>query len=266
MNKDFSREVLLEMEPSKQIKVLYTLASFIEQGHFDTASNHFKKLQKYHNFLNDSPNEFIQKLNKEFHKIKAIDYQYEIYMMNLERLLGQSSKEYEFLVKKKDKPTAQKQNQVDIICLLDSIRSAHNVGAMLRNAECFNLKKVVLCGLTASGDHPQVIKTAMGVEKIVAWEYHQDAHEYVQKLKNVGYEIWSIETAHNSTNLNELTERPPKLLIIFGHEHYGISHELIQLSDKIISIPLTGHKNSLNVSVAQGIVLNQLCWLKTSSF
>ena len=98
MNKDFSKDMLLAMDSEKQIKVLYSLATFIELNHHATDSSHFHKLQKYHQFLEQSEHEFIQKLNKEFHKVKAIDYQFEIYLMNLERLLGQSKKEYDFLL------------------------------------------------------------------------------------------------------------------------------------------------------------------------
>ena len=163
MNKDFSREKLLSMEVEKQLKVLYGLATFIEINHHGTDSAHFHKLQKYHQFLEQSDHEFIQKLGKEFHKIKAIDYQFEIYLMNLERLLGQSKKEYDFLIKTKDQSSnSDKKSPLDIICLLDSIRSAHNVGAMLRNAECFHIKSVIMCGLSPKADHPQVIKTAIG--------------------------------------------------------------------------------------------------------
>jgi len=259
MNKDFSKDMLLNMEAEKQIKILYTLATFIELNHHGTDSTHFHKLQKYHQFLEESKNEFIQKLNKEFHKIKAIDYQYEIYLMNLERLLGQSKKEYDFLIKTKDK--AKNKNPVpkhNIICLLDSIRSAHNVGAMLRNAECFHIDSVVMSGLSPKADHPQVIKTAMGCEKVVSWEYHHSAVEYIKTKKDQGYEIWGIETANDSEYLQSIKTLPSKVILLFGHEHYGLSNELLQISDKLISIQLFGNKNSLNVSIAQGIVLNHL--------
>jgi 23S rRNA (guanosine2251-2'-O)-methyltransferase len=259
MNKDFSEKMLLNMDSEKQMKVLYTLATFIEVNHHLTDSTHFKKLHKYHQFLDNSDLEFIQKLNKEFHKVRAIDYQFEIYLMNLERLLGQSKKEYDFLVNTKDNNSSSElKEKLSIICLLDSVRSAHNVGAMIRNAECFNIHSLILTGLTPKADHPQVIKTAMDCDKIVATEYHKNAIDYIQVKKAEGFEIWAIETANNATHLKDITSRPQKLILLFGHEHYGLSHELLKLSDKIIDIELYGQKNSLNVSISQGIVLQNL--------
>ena len=257
MNKDFSEKKLLQMDLEKQVRVLYELASFIEQNQSEFNSSHFEKLKRYHTYLANHEHERIQKLNKEFLKVKGLDYQFQIYLMNLERLLGQSKKEYDFLIQTGDQNKTQK-NQRQIICLLDSVRSAHNVGAFFRNAECFGIEKILLCGLSPKADHPQVIKTAMGTEKIIPWEYHRYTEELITKLKDDGYEIWSIETAKESQCINNLSNIPEKLVLIFGHEQFGVSLELLEASDKYISIKLHGQKNSLNVAVSQAIVLNQL--------
>jgi len=55
-----------------------------------------------------------------------------------------------------------------------------------------------------------------------------------------------------------VTTYPKELVLLFGHEQFGLSLELLQAADKIISINLSGVKNSLNVSVSQAIVLNHL--------
>lgn len=256
MKKDFPQNKLLLMTPEKQIRVLYDLASFIEVNKIEINSTHFEKLKKYHLFLNGTNDEKIQKLNKEFEKISKIDYQFQIYLMNLERLLGQSKKEYDFLVDTGDETKIKR--TFPISCLLDSVRSAHNVGAMFRNADCFGSEKVLLCGLSPTPESQQVLKTAMGCEKVVPWTYSKSAVETVKQLKDQGYTIWAVETSSKSINIHKVKKVPTPLVLIFGHELHGISHELLELSDEIISIELFGKKNSLNVSVSQSIVLYQL--------
>lgn len=256
MNKDFSKDILISFTLEKQLKILYDLASFIEEYHHDTTSSHFQKLKKYHQYLSESNSEVIEKLNKELNKVDKMDYQFQVYLMNLERLLGQSKKEYQFITTKDSK--AINRAKFPIICLLDSVRSAHNVGAMIRNAECFGIEKLYMTGLSPNAENQHVIKTAMGAQKYTKCEFIKEATAVTSELKSQGYTIWAIETAKNSTKLSQIKKRPQKLAIIFGHEQFGISNELILLCDLVVSIELHGVKNSLNVAVSQGIVLNQL--------
>ncbi len=257
MNKDFNQEKLLSFKAEKVFRILYDLAFFIEKERHDTGSNHFAKLSKYHHYLKDHQNPLILKLNKEFQKIKNIDYQFQVYLMTLERLLGQSKKEYDFLVQTQVVQNTPEQ-KFSIQCVLDSIRSAHNIGAMIRNADCFHIEKLILTGLSPSPQHHQVIKTAMGAEKNVRVENHNCAIDIVKELKSQGHQIWAIETGREAISINSITERPSPLTLLFGHEQFGLSLELLQLADKIISIPMFGVKNSLNVSISQGIILNKL--------
>lgn len=257
MNKDFNREKLLSFSSHKQIKALFDLAQFIEKNNHTIDSSHFTKLKKYHHYLEETQDKNIQKLNKEFQKIIQIDYQFQVYLMNLERLLGQSSKEYDFLVNRYDSESPI--HKFPIICVLDSVRSAHNVGAMLRNAECFGVTKVFLTGLSPNHNHEQVQKTSMGVSSYLEIEYKQDALELVKKLKTLGHFIVAIETANSAIPLNKFSAPPSSnLVLLFGHEQFGLSKELIEISDKIVKIPLFGQKNSLNVAVSQAIILNHL--------
>lgn len=259
MNKDFLKEKLLSFSEQKQIKTLYDLASFIEETKATVNSNHFEKLQKYHEFLKDTESTKLQKLNKEFAKIAAIDYQFQVYLMNLERLLGQSKKEYEFVTNLDGKHNKIK--RFPIICICDSVRSAHNIGAMIRNAECFGVEKIILTGLSPTPENPQVKKTTMGSDEVTDWEYCKSAVELVRLLKKDGHTIWSIETAQNSCSIHSIESIPKNLVLIFGHEQFGVSNELIQLSDKIVSIELYGQKNSLNVAISQAIVLDRVTQL-----
>lgn len=260
MNKDFSRQKILSFNESKQIKILFDLALFIEKNHCKIDSNHFVKLKKYHYFLKESKYSKVQKLNKEFDKIKDIGHQFQIYLMNLERLSGQSSDEYNFIISTDDTNLSIKR-KFHIICLLDSVRSAHNVGAMLRNAECFGVEKVILTGFSPDPNNQAVKKTAMGCDQQVSWEYIKDPLIAIKKFRELGYKIWSVETTNNGFDINEQKVLNEKIVLIFGHEQFGVSKELLNASDKTVHITLFGNKNSLNVSVCQGVILNQITYL-----
>jgi tRNA G18 (ribose-2'-O)-methylase SpoU len=256
MHKDYTQKILIEMDEEKQLWVLYKLANFIQVEGHDYDGSHFNKLNKYHSYLKESQHLRIQKINKEFIKIKSIDYQFEVYLMNLERFLGQSKKEYDFIVSTGDNTNPVK--NFNIICALDSVRSAHNVGSFFRNTECFGGESLILGGLTPTPELAQVQKTSMGCEKIVNWKHVKDLTGELIKLKESGYKIWSIETSKVAIHLNDLNHVPEKVILIFGHEQHGISKELIDLSDKILDISLFGSKNSLNVATSQAITLNKL--------
>lgn len=257
MNKDFTQTILLEFEPRKQIKILNDLAIFIENKKLDTESGAFQKLAKYHSFLDQSSDVNIQKLNREFAKVKANDFQFQVYRMNLERLLGQSSKEYQFLVDTNDN-IGQERVVFPIVCILDSIRSAHNVGAIFRSSECFGVNKIFTCGLTPSSDSEHVKKTAMGAELLVPNEHRQSALDTIIELKSQGYKVWAIETVKDMIDLNEISTVPQKLALVFGHEQFGVSKEVLEACERAVPIKLFGIKNSLNVSISHGIVLNKL--------
>jgi tRNA G18 (ribose-2'-O)-methylase SpoU len=266
MNKDFSENKLLEMKLEKQFKVLYDLASFIEINKHAFDSGHFQKLSKYHRFLKDSPEDKLQKLNKEFSKVKDTGYQFQIYLMNLERLLGQSKKDYDFLVNTGDQSN-QSIKAFPITCLLDSVRSAHNIGSIFRNAECFGVEQLILCGLSPTPDSIQVQKTAMGCDEVLKWKYEKSAVLAIKNLKDLGHKVYAVETSKRSINLNKLEKISGSITLIFGHEQFGISLEVLELCDEIIAIELYGQKNSLNVSISNAIVLNKVSDLlnKTTS-
>ena len=257
MNKDFSEKKLNSFPVTKKIKVLFDLALFIEQKTTNIENHHFEKLKKYHSFLANDTNEEIKILNKEFKKIKRRDQQFQIYLMNLERLLGQSTKEYEFLVERNDKErSSETQNFLKAVCVLDSVRSAHNIGAIFRTSECFGIEKLYLTGLSPTPESEHVQKTSMGSHEIQKWEYHQSAINLVRELKRNNFSIIGIETSNESKNLFQYQfDNKNKYAFLFGHEQFGLSLELLKECDEVISIPLKGIKNSLNVSICHGIVV-----------
>ncbi len=141
--------------------------------------------------------------------------------------------------------------------LLDNVRSMYNVGAFFRVADGVGLEKLCLCGITAHPPKKAISKTALGAEETVSWEHGWNVIEIARKLRGSGFEIAAIETSRHAINLFEWQPKFP-VCVAFGNEVDGLCPELLEIADTHVRIPMLGHKNSLNVATAGGIVLYEL--------
>lgn len=142
----------------------------------------------------------------------------------------------------------------DLIVILDDIRSALNVGAIMRTCDGAGVKKLYLTGITPYPPHKKLLKTALGAEHYIDWEYRKDINDVIHELKDNGYVIYAIEQTENSKEFHKI-DYPEKLAIIFGHEITGVSTRALQKSDEKIELPMKGEKNSLNVATTAGIMI-----------
>lgn len=145
----------------------------------------------------------------------------------------------------------------EIVLVLPDIRSTFNVGSFFRTADAAGVKKIVLCGITAQPPHPHLIKVSLGAEKSVPWEYVADPQQAIQQLRNAGFQIVVVEEADKSQDFRQAIYTD-KVALVFGSETQGVLSPLIQQADVVVSIPMLGHKESLNVSVAGGIIIYQV--------
>lgn len=136
---------------------------------------------------------------------------------------------------------------------LNSIRSLHNVGSIFRTCDAVGVEKLYLCGITGYPPNRELAKTALDAQKHVPWEYRKSLIELVDELKNDGYEIVLLEQVEGSIEFQDY-KPGQKVCLVVGNEITGIADELIEKSDKAVEIDMEGIKNSLNVSVAFGIV------------
>ena len=141
-----------------------------------------------------------------------------------------------------------------LIVFLHDVRSLHNVGAVFRNADAFGINKLILSGVTPTPPRPEITKTAIGAEEHVSWQTIDQPVDALEKIKQK-HTIIGIEQTDTSMLLPdfEISDRP--LCLVFGNEVTGIDELLLPLIDFFVEIPQYGHKHSLNVSVATGIVL-----------
>jgi tRNA G18 (ribose-2'-O)-methylase SpoU len=142
------------------------------------------------------------------------------------------------------------------IILLESIRSMQNVWAVFRNADWAGFEKVILTWTTPTPPRNDISKTALWAEETIGWEYYENALEIILKLKQEWYKIWSVEIDEKSVDYRELfKEQEEKVVLVMWNEKTGVTKKVLEISDKIVIIPMRWKKESLNVSVAAGIVM-----------
>jgi tRNA G18 (ribose-2'-O)-methylase SpoU len=146
------------------------------------------------------------------------------------------------------------------ILILNDIRSTHNVGSIFRTADACGISKIYLVGTTPTPidrfgrERKDVAKTALGAEKTIPWEYYEKAEPLIEKLKKDNFTIVAIEQSKKSIDYKEV-KLNNNSAIILGSEVTGISEEVLEKCDIVVEIPMLGKKESLNVSVATGVVL-----------
>ena len=162
---------------------------------------------------------------------------------------------------------AQKNNvKREIVAVLHNVRSLHNVGSIFRTADGAGMKKIYLCGITPSPvdrfGHfiPQFTKVSLGAECYVEWEKLTSTLRVLKKLKTEGYKILAVEQARNSVlyDTSQFRNKVSKLVLVMGAEVGGLPKSILTIADEILEIPMFGEKESLNVSVAFGIVAYEL--------
>lgn len=145
-------------------------------------------------------------------------------------------------------------NHSHLAVLLDNIRSAWNVGSILRSADGFGFEHAYLCGITPTPKNEAVTKTSLGAEDFVTWSEHKNAVELISALKQEGWKIYALEETKKAKDIQKLKTNPKeKVVLILGSEVTGVDPDLLKTADEIISIPMQGGKRSFNVSVAFAI-------------
>ena len=157
---------------------------------------------------------------------------------------------------KADRPTIQEVGfipRLPIYILVENIRSVHNVGSIFRTADGFGAEKIYLTGYTAHPPREDLHKTALGAEDAVPWEYNNNSLDAVKLIKKQGISLALIEHTKQSKSIYEMNWEFPVCFIV-GNEVSGVSEELSTMADIHVELPMCGLKQSLNVSVAVGVV------------
>lgn len=140
----------------------------------------------------------------------------------------------------------------DIILALDGIQDPGNLGTILRTADSVNLKQILVTKNTADAYNPKVVRSTMGAIlriKIIETE------DLAKTLKEAKKNKFKIVATSLDTNDSIYDISYNKKVIVIGNEANGVSKEIQELADNRVKIPMLGKTESLNASVATGIML-----------
>ncbi|SPZ45134.1 23S rRNA (guanosine-2'-O-)-methyltransferase RlmB [Plesiomonas shigelloides] len=142
----------------------------------------------------------------------------------------------------------------DCLLALENVANPHNLGGIMRSCAHFGVRGVVMrqAGNLESG---AAVRTAEGGAEFLQPIAVEDFAAGLERLRQAGYTI--VTTSSHAGQSVFSTKLPAKVVIVFGEEKGGISDDTLQQGDLALSIPGTGHVESLNVSVATGILLGE---------
>ena len=139
-----------------------------------------------------------------------------------------------------------------LVLVLDGITDPHNLGAILRSADQFAVDLVVIPTRRSAGESDTVARTSAGALQWVPLLQVNNLKRTLEELKSGGFWIYGADMGGKAARETDLTG---PTVIVMGSEGSGLSRLVSEACDGIISIPMSGHVDSLNVSVATGILL-----------
>ena len=158
----------------------------------------------------------------------------------------------------KNRISSKTENQKSVVVILDSITDPHNVGAIIRSCDQFGADLVVIPARRGASTDSEIIgRSSAGASSWVPYMVVPNLIRVIELLKEEGYWIYGADAG--GENLNDLTvQKNDKVAIVMGSEGSGMSRIVRENCDKILSIPTCGKLDSLNVSVAAGILLYKI--------
>ena len=152
--------------------------------------------------------------------------------------------------------SSTKNSQYPFIVILDEIQDTHNVGAILRTAECCGVDGVLITKRNSAPVNATVAKTSAGATEHVKICQVSNLAQGIKELKENGF--WIVGSSLNdSKNYTEIDYKIPIALIV-GNEEKGMRRLTAESCDFLVNIPMKGKIQSLNVSVAAGVLMFEI--------
>jgi len=144
----------------------------------------------------------------------------------------------------------------DIILVLDGVQDPRNFGAIIRSAEIFGVSGIIIPERNSVKINETVVKTSTGAIEYVDIIKVVNISQALEKFKKIGYWVYGAEGS-GTIDYNQ-EKYPEKTILVLGSEGFGIRKKVKENCDILIKIPMHGKINSLNVSVAGGILLSEI--------
>ena len=147
---------------------------------------------------------------------------------------------------------AEEKGEDPFLILLDGITDPHNLGAIIRSAECVGAHGVIVPERRAVGLTPAAVKASAGAIEHIKVARVVNMTRVIEMLK--ARNIWTYALTMDGTDYEKVNFKGGVALVV-GSEGEGISHLVLENCDQKVSLPMAGHLDSLNASVAAGVVM-----------
>jgi len=182
----------------------------------------------------------------------------------LDRLAGVSGKHQGFvclakapeMIALRDLIQKAKSKAEPLILILDGIEDPANLGAILRSADAFGVDGVIIKNTGNVKLNSTVAKVSTGAVMYVPVCGVPNLSQAISELQDSKF--WVIASDGSATKDYDEVDYHGPIALVVGSEGFGISRLVLQRSDVVVKIPMVGHVNSLNASVATGILLSQV--------
>ena len=146
------------------------------------------------------------------------------------------------------------------LCFLaNDIDVPMNIGSFFRIADALGVEKIYLTGKSVTPPNQKIKKTSRSTEKYVEYAYEEDPVKVIKKLKDLGYEIISLEITSSSMDIDAWEfDGKQSICLILGSENHGIAQNLLDHSDVTVHIPMLGVNSSMNVANACSIAAYEI--------
>jgi 23S rRNA (guanosine2251-2'-O)-methyltransferase len=160
-------------------------------------------------------------------------------------------------------PAVFEKGEVPLILVLDSITDVRNMGAIARTAECAGVHAIVVPAKGSAQINPDAIKTSAGALYNIPVCRHDNFMQTIKFLQESGLQlICCTEKTKDDIYTPDYTS---PTAIIMGSEEDGVRNDIIRIADHLAKIPMFGEIESLNVSVATGVILYEAVRQRTPS-
>lgn len=143
-----------------------------------------------------------------------------------------------------------------VVLVLDELQDPRNLGAIIRSADAFGADGIVIPENRSVQVNETVIKTSAGAVEYVDIAVVTNLNNFLIELKKIGFWVYGAEADGDKLYYEE--KYPDKTCLVLGSEGKGVRQKVKEKCDITISIPMFGNVNSLNVSVAGGILLSEI--------
>jgi len=144
-------------------------------------------------------------------------------------------------------------DRAKVLLLLDRVRDPGNVGSIIRTADAVGADGAILTRETADPFSPKVLRSTMGSIFHLPIQADAEPRGVVSDLKKRGFHIFIAEPRAKRSHTQ--IRYPQRFLLVVGNEARGVGANLRPLADELIRVPILGRAESLNVSMAAGIIL-----------